>query len=85
MSTAKPNKTLPNIAPILPATYCTPKLVDLKLVGYNSVVVQPNELNVITFMPPNIVVSITPWFSLRINGMPNTDKPDNIKLKAKIK
>ena len=83
MSTARPNKTLPSIAPVLPATYWTPKLVDLRFVGYNSVVVQPNELNVITLMPPKIVVRITPWFSLWINGIPNTDIPDKIKLRAK--
>ncbi len=56
--------------------------VDLNFVGYTSVLVQPNELNVTTLIPPNIVAKITPSFSERINGMPNTDRPDAIKLKA---
>jgi hypothetical protein len=43
---------------------------------------QPNELNVITLIPPNIVVKITPCVELLMNGMPNTDMPDNMKLNA---
>ncbi len=44
--------------------------------------VQPKELNVITLIPPNMVAKITPSFSLCINGIPNTDTPDAIKLRA---
>jgi hypothetical protein len=36
-------------------------------------------------MPPNIVAKITPSFSLCINGIPKTDRPDAIKLRAKNK
>jgi hypothetical protein len=46
---------------------------------------QPNELKVITFIPPKIVVKRTPCDTLVIKGMPKTDMPDNIKLKAKLK
>jgi len=63
----------------------------------------PNELNVITLMPPKIlckwkinkinvvnsvvekkmvyyVVKITPWLSFWTNGIPNTERPDEIRL-----
>lgn len=54
----------------------------LSFVGYSSVAVHPNELNVMTFMPPKMVANMTPSFSLVMNGMPNTDKPERIKLRA---
>ncbi|RNA29104.1 hypothetical protein BpHYR1_009477 [Brachionus plicatilis] len=57
VSTKTPNKIFPKIAPNRPATYWTPSADDLSFVGYNSVAVQPNELNVTTFMPPKIVAS----------------------------
>ncbi len=60
----------------------TPSEVDRSFVGYNSVPMQPNELNVTTLIPPKMVVKITPCVGLWMNGMPNTDMPDNMKLKA---
>lgn len=72
----------PKIAPSRPAMNWTPNEVDLSLVGKSSVPMHPNELNVITLMPPKIVVKITPCPGLWMKGMPKIVKPDKIKLNA---
>jgi len=81
-STASPKIMFPKIAPSLPAMNWTPREVERSFVGYNSVPMQPNELNVTTLIAPKMVVKITPCVELLMNGMPNTDMPDSMKLKA---